>query len=100
MKKIKIDYLMPVLVTYEGQEYVCFVDYAKNNVYSLIEMDENIKSDIHELVLRQVNNDAITDVKDPDVVNNSRITQIISDINNDTLRKKFNDPIIKEKTNE
>lgn len=100
IKKIKIDYLTPVLVTHEDKEYICFVDYAKNNIYCLSEMDEDTKNNIHDLILKEVNEAALRDITMPDVINDFRITQVISDIKNDVLRKEFDKSIIEDKTNE
>lgn len=101
MAKIKIDYLMPVLVTYEGREYVFFVDYARSKVYSLAEIDNEFKDKIYDLILKEINNDALKDIQSPGIINNPRISQVIADINSDAIIQKFNNKtMIEEKTNE
>lgn len=89
MKKIKIDYLVPLLVTHENKEYICFIDYSRDKVHFLSGVDEKIKLEIHNLILNEVNSANLLDIKNPDIINNPRITQVISDIDNDIIRQKF-----------
>lgn len=89
MTKIKIDYLVPLLVAHNNTEYVCFIDYSKDKVYFLSEISEDIKLEINNLILKEVNSNNLLDLKEPDIRNNPRINQIISDIDNDVIRRKF-----------
>lgn len=89
MTKIKIDYLVPILVSHNGVEYICFIDYSKDKVYFLNQVEEQVKSEIYNLILKEVNSNNLVDIKSPDITTNPRITQVISDIDNDIIRQRY-----------
>lgn len=100
MEKIKIDYLIPILVTYNNEQYICFIDYAKSNVHFLTDVNDDIKTILYSIILKEINSNTLLDIKQPDIINNPIISQVISDINNDVVRSKFNNYLVKEENNE
>lgn len=87
---IKINYLMPILVNYNKEEVVCFIDFTKDNVYYLDNIKEEEKKELTKLILLKVNNDNLVDVKNFDIGSNLKINKIINDIKNETIIKDIN----------
>jgi len=84
---------MPLISKYKEKEYICFIDYSKDNVYFVDNnIDEEVRKELTKLVLLKVNKDNLVDVKTYDINSNSKITKIINDIKNDTIIKKFSTP--------
>jgi hypothetical protein len=63
-------------------------------------LDENLKNELSDIILKKVNNDNLVDVKTYDINSNLNLTKIINDIKNDTIRKKYNEPFKEDEKNE
>lgn len=94
---ININYLMPILVNYNNKQYISFIDFARDNVYFLENLDESIKQELSKLILLKINNDNIKDIKSFDINSDNKISKIINDIKNDSIIKKYSNPLEDEK---
>jgi hypothetical protein len=87
---IKINYLMPILVNYSNEEFICFIDYSRDNVYFINDLNENQKSELTKLILLKVNNDNLVDVKTFDLNSNFKLNKIINEVKSESIIKKIN----------
>jgi hypothetical protein len=80
---------MPLLVNYKENEFICFVDYSKDNVYFINNFEEKDKEELINLILLKVNNDNLVDIENFDLSSNLKINKIINDIKNETIIKSI-----------
>lgn len=89
--EISIKYLLPILVVFNNKNYFCMIDYSFGNLYWINEPDDiEQKKELEKEVLRKIDNKFIKNIQNiEDVKINNNILNLLDDIKNNSLIKKY-----------
>jgi hypothetical protein len=93
---IKINYLFPIMVEQNNKEYLCFIDYSRDKIFFLDNVDQNLKESLTKEVLSLVNNKNLIDVDNK----TKDVFSFINEIKNTKIKKATEESFNKDKKNE